>query len=157
MLENLKILKPVDMTKNIITSRFWDFRWQWMAFHQAYDFAPTGSYRFKPQAIIAGIDAKIVQIFTEPKGFGLYIKLQPLEFPLLLCFKAHLRQVIVKEGENVKAGQEIAIMGNSGNCYSLNGGDGTHLHEEWRLNMGRGMYKKLDVAKYYKNHEFRLG
>lgn len=42
----------------------------------------------------------------------------------------HLQEQGVKEGQFIKAGEKIGTMGNTGNTYSVNNGDGSHLHFE---------------------------
>jgi murein DD-endopeptidase MepM/ murein hydrolase activator NlpD len=40
---------------------------------------------------------------------------------------SHLNQVLVKVGQKVGRGQEVATMGNTGQTYSTSGGTGSHL------------------------------
>ncbi|MCK4789140.1 MAG: M23 family metallopeptidase [Desulfobacteraceae bacterium] len=150
MSENLIILKPVDTTKTTITSRYWSWRWKRMCWHRAYDFAPVGNNRFCPNVVYAGIPGLVVQIYHELKGFGLYVKIKHWSLPIY-AYKAHLREVLVKEGDFVEATQSVGVMGNSGNSYSLNGGDGTHLHDEYREVTKRGDLWAFNAASYYKD------
>lgn len=39
----------------------------------------------------------------------------------------HLQKALVKPGQKVKKGEEVAKMGDSGNSYSPSGGDASHL------------------------------
>ncbi len=43
---------------------------------------------------------------------------------------AHMEKVIVQVGDYVKKGEQIGLMGNTGNVQGLNGGTGYHLHFE---------------------------
>ena len=99
-------------------------------------------------------------VYNDGTGFGLYLKLKPIDFPCLIIYKAHLKTTYVKQGEIVDAKQKIALMGNTGNSWSMSGGDGTHLHEECRQLISRGNFKKIDLANYYKfldwNETFRI-
>ena len=151
-IEGLVILKPVSERMCAITARHWSWNLlRWGGFHKAYDWAPYPSYFYRLQEPVAGIDSRVVQIYDEPDGFGLYTKLRPIRFPDLLYFKAHLASVYVKEGQIVEARQKIGIMGHSGRCYSRFGGDPTHLHDELRKITRRGEYRRLDLARYYKS------
>jgi len=91
-----------------------------------------------------------MQVYNELKGFGLYVKIKHLSLPIY-AYKAHLRDALVKEGDYVDADQAVGIMGNSGNSYSLNGGDGTHLHDEYREATKHGGLRAFDAAIYYKD------
>lgn len=52
----------------------------------------------------------------------------------------HLEKIMVKPGQRVKRGQEVATMGNSGATYSASGkGDGTHI--DIRIVDAYGKYK----------------
>jgi murein DD-endopeptidase MepM/ murein hydrolase activator NlpD len=60
----------------------------------------------------------------------------------------HLDSVNVQPGDQVKPGQQIATMGNSGATYSQSGlGDGTHL--DYRIVNAYGKYK--NPMTYLKN------
>lgn len=153
-IEGLKILKPVDMNMNVITARYWDWGWRWRGFHTAYDFAPLPEFRYTVQEPVASICSKVVRIYDEPGGFGLYVKLQSIDFPRLIIFKAHLSDVYVKEGDYVDHKQKVGVMGNSGNCRSRWGGDGLHEHDEYRWMVDRGNYIKLDAGRFYKSWSY---
>ena len=52
----------------------------------------------------------------------------------------HLQDVFVKPGQQVRKGQQVATMGNTGATYSESGeGDGTHL--DYRIVTAYGKYK----------------
>ncbi len=52
----------------------------------------------------------------------------------------HLEKLMVRPGQQVKRGQGVATMGNSGATYSASGkGDGTHL--DYRIVTAYGKYK----------------
>jgi murein DD-endopeptidase MepM/ murein hydrolase activator NlpD len=60
----------------------------------------------------------------------------------------HLQNVGVQPGQQVKAGQEVATMGNSGATYSPSGqGDGTHL--DYRIVSAYGKY--INPMLYVRN------
>ena len=103
-IEDLKILKPVDMRQNVITSRFHAIRWWKGKFivHGAYDFAPMPEFSYRIQDVVGQLLCKVIQIYNETDGFGLYIKKQSVEFPQLIGYDAHLREVYVKEGDIIE-------------------------------------------------------
>jgi len=148
--KNLTILKPVSGAKCVITSRYWDFRVKWGKFHSAYDFAPIYKYKAERMKVFAGIPGRVVQVYHEIDGFGLYVKIKHLTEPIY-AYKAHLQDTFVTEGDVVIPEQCIGVMGHSGNCYSTHGGDATHLHDEYREIDKRGRLKSFDAASYYKD------
>jgi TP901 family phage tail tape measure protein len=50
---------------------------------------------------------------------------------------AHLDGISVKSGQKVGIGQQIGVIGNTGNVIASGGGDGSHLHYEVRSKLGR--------------------
>lgn len=70
------------------------------------------------------MDGKVI-IATNSITYGNYIMLENKE---LRTVYAHCSQLLVKEGDEVKQGQEIAKSGNTGNTT------GAHLHFEIRIN-----------------------
>ncbi|MCP4198903.1 MAG: peptidoglycan DD-metalloendopeptidase family protein [Proteobacteria bacterium] len=94
------------------------------------------------EAIVAVDDGKVVILKNDPTGFGLHIKLQHGWGQSLY---AHLHQFQVQLHDTVKAGQTIALSGNSG--FS----SGPHLHFGLRVNP----YKTNDGWYGYTNpHRF---
>lgn len=157
-LKGLKVLYSVNMKQNVITCRFWTPRvinWK-PCIHGAYDIAPYDKYVIKFQDVVAGVLSRVIKIGDDPKGFGIYLKLQSIDYPDLIAYKAHLKygSICVKVGDVIDSKQIVAIMGNTGNCVSRWGGDGTHLHEEFRIESIRGNYEKVDMAYYYKDWDF---
>jgi len=155
-IEKLKILKPVNMLQNVITSRYWSprIRGGIPYFHRAYDFAPQGRHILHKQDVVASVLSRVLKIDYEPNGFGVYTKHQAIDFPDLIFYNAHLEEdsVCVKAGDVVDAKQIVAKMGHTGNSRSRwIGGDPTHLHQEFRWMVDRGNYVKLDAALYYQD------
>ena len=72
-------------------------------------------------------------------GFGNHIYLQSSEKDSLVTRYAHSSKLLVKEGDKVKAGQRIALMGSSGDS------SGDHLHFEV-LNNGQ----QTDPAEWFR-------
>ena len=88
-------------------------------FHKGIDMAAdTGT------PIYASADGTVRYAGSEP-GFGLYIKLS--HDGGVQTLYGHCSQLLVKKGEKVKAGQIIALVGNTGRS------SGSHLHFEVRI------------------------
>lgn len=82
--------------------------------HNGLDFAtPTGT------KILAPHDGKVIEATLDPKGYGIYVKIEnSIEGSVL----AHLREFRVGVGDGVKEGDLIGYSDNSGNST------GAHLH-----------------------------
>lgn len=82
--------------------------------HNGYDYAlPTGT------KVLAPHSGKVIEATLDPKGYGLYIKIEnDIEGSVL----AHLKEFRVGVGDIVSEGQLIAYSDNSGNST------GPHLH-----------------------------
>ena len=155
--KDLVILKPVDESRCVITSRYWD--WRWTHWHRAYDWAP---YQMKGELdsdfytrrlhekVHAGIPGKVEQIYHEVDGFGLYVKIRHLEYPIY-GYKAHLSEALVEEGQIVEATTPVGIMEHTGRCYSRHNGDGLHTHDEYREILSWGRLRPFNAADYYKS------
>ena len=160
--EGLKIIKPVNMRRNAITSRYHDLR-MW-GVHGGTDFAPIKPKKMPmkeflkllqnhPEHVYASsaFGEEVVKIEREPNGFGLYAKTLVIDYPIYLYY-AHLQDVYVEKGQILKQQQIIGLMGNTGNCRSRWGGDGTHLHHEGRRQYHRDRHKSINLEWYYKDN-----
>ena len=97
---------------------------RWRRFHYGLDLAlPTG------EPIYAAFDG-IVRISKYNKSYGNLVVVR--HFNGLETYYAHLSQRDVESGDTVRAGQVIALCGNTGRSY------GSHLHFEVRY-MGKAM------------------
>jgi murein DD-endopeptidase MepM/ murein hydrolase activator NlpD len=76
--------------------------------------------------IYAVMQGNVSQLANDPKGYGNYILLQHADQQTTLY--AHLERFLVKQGDQVRRGQPIAIMGSTGLST------GRHLHFEYRKN-----------------------
>lgn len=123
---NVPLLKfPVP--RGVLTSPF-GFRWG--SFHKGLDIAaPVGS------PVVACADGKIV--FTgSQKRFRRYGNTVLIEHGNgAYTYYAHLSKILVKQGQSIKAGQKIALVGNTGRST------GPHLHLEVRV--ANQMYNPL--------------
>lgn len=100
--------------------------------------------------ITAHSDGTVIKIMTgmtnmeqdsEHMGYGNYVMI--LHKNNVVTLYAHLQTVMVKIGANVKAGDSIGIMGNTGRSF------GDHLHFELRRYYETPQFKSLhDVRKY---------
>lgn len=91
--------------------------------HNGIDFGlPSGT------PVLACADGVIEQVKMDARGYGLHIR-QRLDsaFGKYLVIYAHLSQTLVKPGDWMMAGHQIALSGNTG--FST----GPHLHFEVRL------------------------
>ncbi|MEM9887948.1 MAG: TonB family protein [Bacteroidota bacterium] len=76
--------------------------------------------------VVATADGKVVVVKKWKEGYGNHITIKHAEG--YSTFYAHLDDMLVKEGQQVKQGQVIALSGNTGTST------GPHLHYEVRLN-----------------------
>lgn len=148
----LKLNKPVNTSKCVVTARFWTLtRRGWrIAIHRAYDWAPRGIFIFRENRVYSSTYEDVVAVGYEEGGFGNYVKTKVCEYPIYLYY-AHLKNVFVQKGQMLIPSQYIGIMGNTGFTYSSHGGDGTHLHQEGREIRDRDKLVPLDLAFYYKD------
>jgi LysM repeat protein len=86
----------------------------------------------KGTAIFAAADGKVILSRTSGwnGGYGQYIVISHSNGTQTLY--AHLDTNLVYQGSQVKQGQKIGTMGNTGKVVAFTGGDGTHLHFEIR-------------------------
>ncbi|MDQ2789328.1 MAG: M23 family metallopeptidase [Actinomycetota bacterium] len=100
-------------TKGIFTSGFGG---RWGAFHYGIDLANAIG-----TPILAAADGVVVES-GPASGFGLWIRIRHSDG--FITVYGHINRSLVVAGQNVRAGQEIAEMGNRGNST------GPHLHFE---------------------------
>lgn len=74
--------------------------------------------------IVASMQGK-VSVVSDKGDYGTHVKIVNKDITTIY---AHCSQILVKEGDNVKKGQKIALSGNTGNST------GPHLHFEIRRN-----------------------
>jgi len=103
-----------------------------MEFHRGQDYlAPVGTPCFATKG-------SIVNVYDDVKYFGLYVvEKVVLENVILYCYFCHLKEALVKIGDQVESGQTIAYTGASGSATRLEGGNMVahpHLHFEVRKN-----------------------
>ncbi|MBN2656756.1 MAG: M23 family metallopeptidase [Spirochaetales bacterium] len=87
------------------------------------------------QPIVATANGKVTLVDYEKSGFGHYLVIQH-KYGFDTKY-AHMQTIVVKEGQEVKQGDVIGTMGNSGLS------DGPHLHYEVRIGS-----QVLDPAKF---------
>lgn len=91
-------------------------------FHPALDIAN------KEGTPIPEFKGGVVTEVGNQKGYGNYIKVKDAQGNIQRY--SHLKQALVQPGQQVSAGQQIALMGRTGNVYSQHGGDPSHLDYE---------------------------
>lgn len=111
---------PVNMEEVYISTDYYDF-------HQGLDFASNQTvsnpkiYSIEDGIVVYASDSRF---FTSPYGWG-YGKLIVIEHEKgVSSLYAHLETIEVKEGDTVKQGDFIGLMGSTGNST------GIHLHFE---------------------------
>lgn len=70
----------------------------------------------------------------------------------LFAFYAHLSRIDVKQGDQVKAGQQLGLSGDTGNANGMNTmAKGSHLHFEVRTKAfaGTGLGNRLNPLDYF--------
>ncbi len=113
------------------------------AYHQGIDYASGGKNK-----ILAAGDGivKNIQMSNGSKsgcGTNFFIEHRNSSGKLLASTHyCHLKEIYVKDGQTVKAGDVVAHEGNTGACYGKNGGH--HLHFEVLL----GGTTRVDPLKY---------
>jgi murein DD-endopeptidase MepM/ murein hydrolase activator NlpD len=125
-----------------------------MAGHNGIDIvAPWGT------PLLAVVDGIIGDIKNSPEGYGKHLRLYREVGGLAEEWTyGHCSEILVKEGQEVKAGDIIAKMGNTGFVVSgatpfwkYNPYAGTHLHlgkRYWRLWNGNGTYNATVAGKF---------
>jgi len=94
--------------------------------------------------IVATADGKIVTAKNLSKGFGVHITIEHTNG--YSTFYAHLEKLLVKEGQQVKQGEVIALSGNTGIST------GPHLHYEVRKNGEAIDFEKEDLGMNISNN-----
>jgi len=84
-------------------------------------------------------------------GFGNQVKIKTDDGREL--WLSHFDAVNVKQGQQVKAGQVIALGGNSGKVIPVGGGDGSHV-DITMPKPGGGYYSAPEVQKYLSNNSY---
>lgn len=114
-------------TCNLITSSFkWrEFTGTW---HKGIDTACYGDAEGEP--VVAAADGVVVTANDQDEwgmGYGYYMMIDhgdDSEGRRIITIYAHCSRIDISEGDTVEAGQQIGLVGNTGNSY------GAHLHFE---------------------------
>lgn len=123
MLASIPAIQPVRNLDLKRLSSFYGYRidpvYKVNKFHRGVDFsAPQGTPVYAPG------DGKVISVKRSRRGYGNQIQIDH-GFGYI-TFYAHLKDFKVKKGEQVKRGQEIAYIGNTGKSTA------PHLHYEVR-------------------------
>lgn len=114
--------------------------------HQGVDLASDNGYR-----VYAVDDGAIASIQRGSDGYGMTITLK-INGQNLWAFYAHLSDVKVSVGDNVKAGACIGLTGSTGNAKGMvDVARGAHLHFEVRTqaSVGLGLGGRTDPLAYF--------
>lgn len=114
--------------------------------HQGVDLAVPNNYR------CYAVDDGIVSFVktSDDNGYGRMLIIK-LDGGLFVAY-AHLKDILVKEGQRVKAGDVVALTGSSGNARTMRDmPGGSHLHFEVRTSQhpGKGLAGRIDPLKYF--------
>jgi murein DD-endopeptidase MepM/ murein hydrolase activator NlpD len=130
--ERPKFVRP---SQGVVTSGFGA---RWGTTHYGLDFAaPIGT------PIYAAADGVVIEA-GPASGFGLWVRIQHEDGTITVY--GHMQSFSVREGQQVKAGEQIARTGNRGQST------GPHLHFEVWEPGGR----KIDPKPWLINHGVRL-
>lgn len=114
---NISLVRPLPNHTGVVTQWFgehpeWYARYD-MAGHNGIDYGvPVGTN-------VIAASGGIADVYTDPTGYGLHIVVQNDAYRTLY---AHLSKAMVRDGQEVKAGETIGLSGNTGNST------GPHLH-----------------------------
>jgi tape measure domain-containing protein len=86
----------------------------------------------------------IARVKSDPGGYGNYVETQN-EAGEVLARVAHMRNVLVKDGERVKRGQPLGIQGRTGH---VTGSDGRHTHWEGEESTWDAYYEGLKTGNW---------
>jgi murein DD-endopeptidase MepM/ murein hydrolase activator NlpD len=119
--------------------------------HQGIDLATDEGYR-----LYAVENSEVVAISKGSNGYGFTVtlKLNCVEKPELhnkFAFYAHCDRIDVQVGDHVKAGDQIALSGDTGNAKGMaTVSKGGHLHFELRTKQvcGLGLKNRLDPLPF---------
>jgi len=125
MLASIPAIQPVHNQDLKRLSSFYGYRpdpiYKVKKFHHGVDFSAA-----QGTAIYATGEGKVINIKHSRRGYGNQVEIDHGYGYTTLY--AHLKDILVKKGEPVKRGQEIATVGNTGKSTA------PHLHYEVRKN-----------------------
>ena len=103
--------------------------------HDGADFGRCSDCKGERPLILACESGKVVQIRNSYKDTaGRFIKIESDHGDEIVTWQyKHLHKILVKTGQNVKVGQKIGIMGDTGGEYSDSGDYADHLHLDRRV------------------------
>ena len=134
-LRTIPAIQPVKPAKNIWVSSTFGFRndpfTKLKRKHEGIDFVGPPNTE-----IYATADGKVLNTKISRRGYGKEIIISH-KFGYSTRY-AHLNEILVEEGQEIKRGQLIGLMGNTGRST------GTHLHYEVRLNR-----KQINPVYFY--------
>lgn len=102
--------------------------------------------------VFAVADGKVIGVNIAYSGYGYTLIIEiKIEDKTHYAFYAHLSKILVNVGDTVKAGQKVALTGDTGNAAGLNTVErGSHLHFELRTKqrVTLGLAGRIDPLLY---------
>lgn len=115
---------PLNPKGVIVTS---PFAWRWGRQHEGVDLSGGGGNAGQPiYAAAAGKVSVVQNSYTQGSGPGKYVNIDHGNG--MVTRYLHQSKIVVKQGDQVQAGQLIGYVGNTGHSF------GAHLHFEVRIN-----------------------
>lgn len=115
------------LENGIVTSKFGEridpFDSSKTVMHSGVDIAAEEGVRL--YALSSGI---VQEVGYEENGYGHYVLVR-CDDDIHAFLYAHCNEILVREGDHINSGDEVAILGNTGRST------GSHVHIEWRENM----------------------
>lgn len=114
--------------------------------HEGIDFpVPIGT------PIITDCDCIVISVVNGITGYGKCIVLQDIKDKKLFYLAAHLSEIFVVHGQNVKNG---SIIGKSGNSGGITGKIAAHLHSGTYIVETTDIWNDKNTGFYYSNKYF---
>ena len=115
---------------------------RWGSWHSGIDFAAAVGTSVKATEL-----ATVVKVAEDDRS-GKYVVLSPVHFPELQILFCHLSKVLVKKGDRVEEGAEIALSGVTGKVT------GPHLHCGLWIGDDKDGWGQVNPYRYFKMSEW---
>ena len=131
--------------------------------HNGVDWAtPVGTpvHAMQDGVVIRAADFSQPGITDGKIGYGRHVRIQ---HPEGISIYGHFSRLMVKEGDSVKAGQQIGLSGGATSDPNSGMSTGAHLHGEYRMDgvknpvPGGYVYNAIDILKYIEAEPIQEG